>query len=192
MEFKFCTELKKKTYENHKKLDHHEFVKTIYFNEKSKKHDYIKKYIHLHLIMLHHIKDIIYYKKFNIPSCFDYFDKDYNRYIKDSELYSIHSVGEYLKVMESDAENYQLFLSHCYTWYLALLYGGQIIKKKILIDEFEEEVEILTEYNCNRNELIYEIKEYLENTINTEKRELFINKVNDNYTLIYNIFDELI
>lgn len=196
-QFNFCVELKNKTHANHKKLDHHQFVTTIYSNNHNdnleKKHNYIRKYIELHLIMLYHIKDIIHYKNFDIPSCFRYFDKDYNKK-NSSELYTISSVGDYLKRMETDAENYQLFLTHCYTWYLALLYGGQIIKKKILIDEFEEEVEILTEYNCDRNKLIYEIKEYLEN-LNKNKsidKDTFINKVNDNYALIYKIFDELI
>lgn len=190
----FCTDLKKRTHQNHKKLDHHEFVNTIYSNEfLEKKHDYIKKYIHLHLIMLYHIKDIIDYKNFDIPSCFNHFNKDYLKYIKNSDLYTFPSVGEYLKMMENDAADYHVFLSHCYTWYLALLYGGQIIKKKILIDDFEEEVEILTEYNCNRNKLINEIKEYLENKINTNKeKENFINKVNESYILICKIFDELI
>jgi hypothetical protein len=192
----FLINLKNNTYKNHKKLDTHDFVKYIYNTPHNnlidmiKKKEYIKKYIHLHLIILYHIKDIIKYKKFNVPECFDYFNKEYNKYIEDSDLYKIDSLGEYLKTMDNDSNEYELFLSHCYCWYLALLYGGQIIKRKISIEEFEEEVEILTNYNCNHNVLIGEIKEYLTNNI--EDKDRFIHKVNNNYELIYTIFNDFV
>lgn len=189
----FLINLKNNTYKNHKKLDTHDFVKCIYntsHNNSNLKKEYIKKYIHLHLIILYHIQDIIKYKKFNIPKCFNYFDKDYGKYIKNSNVYKINSLGNYLKEMDEDSNNYELFLSHCYCWYLALLYGGQIIKRKILIDEFEEEVLILTDYNCDYKVLIGEIKDHL--TLFINNKECFIDKVNNNYKMIYEIFNEFV
>ena len=202
----FTDKLKKETSINHRILDTHLFVKTIYETticdsicdtNETDKNKYIKYYLDLHCIVLQRINDIIveHNNLHDIPDFYKHFDKKYNEFIKDSPLYKMDTVINYLKEITHD-DKYS-FLTHCYSWYLAILYGGFMIKKYILSSCDDnlmlQQTDILFDFDCDKQWIIRDIKKYLNDTIVTETdQNQFIQTVNMNYIDIKQIFDKFI
>lgn len=182
----FTLRLKKETAEKHKKLDTHPFITKFYNNTQDSYTTKInlKYYIELHFILLNEIYKTIQ-KRENYPNFVDKFNKGKN-YNTTIQLKNLNSVKNLINHISDDN-----IIEYCYAFYLGILYGGQMIKK--LINKTEDEILIeqsnmLFDFECDKKELINEIKTYLDD--NTVDQDLFIKNVNTIYELMKHIFTD--
>jgi heme oxygenase len=195
--YSFTKRLKEETKVNHKILDTHYFVKSIFSNGavNEEKSDYTATtgyYLDLHLLMLNEIQLILKESLYQFPEYFKEFNKDYNKQQEvNNDIINYKSVISLINKLHSDSRNKELLLSHMYIWWLGVLYGGQMIKRSItkrnphLLDY----TNLIFNFNCNTKTFIFDFKEYLENSINNQDH--FIDNVNEVYLLIQDVFDEL-
>lgn len=195
--YSFTKRLKEETKENHKILDTHYFVKSIFSSgavneEKSGDTAITGYYLDLHLLMLNEIQLILKESLYQFPEYFKEFYKDYDKQHEvNNDIINYKSVISLINKLHSDSRNKELLLSHMYIWWLGVLYGGQMIKRSItkrnphLLDY----TNLIFNFNCNTKTFIFDFKEYLENSINNQDH--FIDNVNEVYLLIQDVFDEL-
>ena len=186
---KFTLRLKRSTKENHTKLDTHEFVKGLYKDDNDKNGLY---YLELHYIILKELNKLLSECNYNNMDYFRYFEKDYSIF-KLSDLGELETVKRVIKKIREDKNDKVLFMTHIYIWWLGVLYGGQMIKKLLKKNEvLREYIDVMFNFECSSKDLIRELKDNLNELINKEMEEKFINNVNDVYVMIGEIFDEII
>jgi heme oxygenase len=180
----FTLKLKNETMSNHRALDTHPFVKNMYTETVSKIN--IQYYIDLHFIILEFMENKI---KNEIKDYPDFVDKfNYNKNYKTKDVIQFNSVQKLIDNVSIDN-----IYAYCYSYYLGILFGGQIIKK--LINKTNDELLInkgnmLFNFECDKKELIKNIKDFLEMNIKKDKQQDFINQVNNIYLLTKDVFDE--
>lgn len=180
----FTLKLKTETMSNHKALDTHPFVKNMYKEDVSKIN--VQYYLDLHFIILKFMESKIKNEIKDYPNFVDTFNYNKNYEIKD--LTYFNSIQKLIENISIDN-----IYAYCYSYYLGILFGGQIIKK--LINKTNDEVLInkgnmLFNFECDKKELIKNIKDFLEITIKEDKQDDFINQVNNIYLLTKDVFDE--
>lgn len=87
------------------------------------------------------------------------------------------------KIME-DYDNPILFASQIYLWYLSLMAGGKILRKKL-----PEKYHYLFDYTESQKN---ELKQFINSSIPIESHDIFIENVGIMYKLIASHFDTLI
>jgi heme oxygenase len=189
----FALRLKNETIAKHKELDTHPFIEKMYnksenvdsYNEKIN----LKYYLDLHFIILDEINEKVkeYINEGDKPCFIDEFNegKDYKS-MCTIKLTNLNSVRNLIANISRDN-----IYAYCYSFYLGILFGGQIIKK--LINKTNDELLIkqansLFDFKCNKKELIQDVKRFL--VENIENQDLFIEQVNHIYTLTKYTFDD--
>lgn len=193
----FTERLKEETRDNHKILDTHYFVKSI-FKQSDERNDKqysttTEYYLDLHLIMLHEINFLLQQSQFNFQESFNCFlNNDYSkRPDVKNDILNCKSMISLINKLHMDSRNKELLSSHMYIWWLGVLYGGQMIKRSINKQNphLSEYTDLIFDLDCNVKEFILYFKEYLNNSI--IQKDDFINNVNTVYLLIKDVFDEL-
>jgi hypothetical protein len=156
----FSKVLHDSTIENHKRVDSHLFVEMIKTNKLAG-----EMYINFNKMCIEVIQN-----------------NNNNEFIKelyrDTSSFCKKTINDSMRLLLERCEKYPM--EHGYMLYLGILYGGNLLKRYL-----PEHSEFLT-FNDSK-EKIKRFKELLDN-IPLEDQQLFVNRVNESYGLIYDIF----
>lgn len=167
----FTDLLRKSTHDSHVIVDRHEFVSLIRTNKYSG-----KIYVNFNKICINVIQDALK------DDCNKLIKTDfYKKMYRDIPLFDFFISNNLLELLDR-CERFPL--EHSYLFYLALLFGGNLLTKFL-----PESTEFFKFENPSK--LIKDFKDYINKTVDTkDKQESFIKIVNESYTIIALIFDE--
>ena len=175
MSLPFTRELSSETKNNHSKVDHHEFSRSISLNPLAG-----QMYVNFNKICINEIQKVLVTKGYK-HQVFEQLHRNID--IDSSKLVRLYACDS-LNVLVNRCKDYPL--EHAYMFYLGLLFGGSMLQKML-----PHEDQTFFQYD-NRQKLIQEFKTFLNEYItDIQRQKQFIECVNHSYVLIYDIFSDL-
>ena len=171
----FTESLHQRTHAAHKRVDTHPFVAHIRTSKLAG-----DMYIELNKACVCEIQNAITSSQVNSP-IFDFIQQNLLREHCDVSAQQL-VCAEY-NVLLKRCSTYPL--EHAYMFYLGLLYGGQMLSKML-----PEHAEFL--HFANKQDLIKQFKLLLNDNVSESMEPDFIDRVNNSYRLINNIFDHFL